>query len=163
LIAKTQPVPAVAMSRLAAAGPISRVDWNTAAFRAMAARSWPGGTTSATNACRAGASKAKISPLAKANAYTSTARTAPAMMIAASAAVATAFRVCVVSRMRRFGSRSATPPACRPSTPIGRNCRAIVRPTQAELWVSSKISQSWAMLCIHVPVLARLWPPRYSR
>jgi hypothetical protein len=102
LTANTQPVPTLAMSRLARAGPISRVDWNTAAFRAIAARSRLGGTTSATNACRAGASKAKIRPLANANAYTSPGRTVPAMVMAASAAVATAFRDWVVSRMRRF-------------------------------------------------------------
>jgi len=50
------------------AGPMSRVAWNTAAFRAIAARSWPGGATSDTKACLAGASKAKISPLSRANA-----------------------------------------------------------------------------------------------
>ena len=65
----------------------------------------------------------------------------------------------VVSRMRRFGSRSATAPACRPSSSIGRNCSAIVTPTAVELWVRLKISQSWAMLCIHAPVFARLCPP----
>jgi hypothetical protein len=56
------------MSRLATAGPISRVAWNTAAFRAIAARSRPSDATSATNACLAGASNAKISPLSSANA-----------------------------------------------------------------------------------------------
>jgi hypothetical protein len=33
-------------------------------------------------------------------------------------------------------------------------------PTAVELCVRLKISQSWAMLCIQVPVLARLWPMR---
>ena len=50
------------------AGPISRVAWNTAAFRAIAARSRPPVATSATNACLAGPSNAKINPLANANA-----------------------------------------------------------------------------------------------
>ena len=81
-------------------------------------------------------------------------------MIAASAAVAAAFSVCVVSRMRRFGSRSATAPLYRPRARIGANCRAIVTPTLNELRVRSYTSQSWAMLCIQVPVLARLCPPR---
>jgi len=160
LTANTHPVPTLAISRAARAGPTSRVAWNTAAFRAIAARSWLGGTTSATKACLAGASKAKISPLSSANAYTSAARTAPAIVMTASAAVAAAFSVCVVSRMLRFGSRSATPPVYRPRESIGRNCSAIVTPTQVELCVRSNTSQSWAMLCIQVPVLARLWPPR---
>ena len=141
------------------AGPISRVAWNTAAFSEIAARSRSSGTTSVTNACLAGASNAKISPLSSANAYTSAGRTAPEMVIAASAGVAAAFSDCVVSRMRRLGSRSATAPACRPSSSIGRNCSAIVTPTAVELCVRLKISQSWAMLCIHAPVLARLCPP----
>ena len=62
--------------------------------------------------------------------------------------------------MRRFGIRSASAPACRPNSSIGRNCSAIVMPTAVELCVRLKISQSWAMLCIQVPVLARLWPMR---
>ncbi len=70
MTANTQPVPAVAMSRLAMAGPISRVAWKTAAFSEIAARSRPSGTTSVTNACLAGLSNAKIMPLASANAYT---------------------------------------------------------------------------------------------
>jgi hypothetical protein len=156
LTANTHPVPTLAMSRAAMAGPMSRVAWNTAAFSAIAARSCPGGTTSATKDCLAGASKAKIRPLRSANAYTSVACTAPATVMTASAVVAPAFSVCVVSRMRRFGSRSASPPVCRPSISIGRNCSAIVTPTLVELWVRSNISQSCAMLCIHVPVLDRL-------
>ena len=142
------------------AGPISRVAWNTAAFSEIAARSRPAGTTSVTKACRAGTSNAKISPLTSANAYTSAGCTAPAMRDDRQRAVAVAFSVCVVSRMRRFGSRSATAPVCRPSSSIGRNCSAMVTPTAVELCVRSKISQSWAMLCIHVPMLARLWPAR---
>jgi hypothetical protein len=67
LSANTQPVPAVAMSTLAMAGPISRVAWNTAAFSEIAARSLSSGTTSVTKACRAGPSKAKIMPLSSAN------------------------------------------------------------------------------------------------
>ena len=77
MTANTQPVPAVAMSTLAMAGPISRVAWNTAAFSEIAARSRLSGTTSVTNACLAGLSNAKITPLSSANAYTSAARTAP--------------------------------------------------------------------------------------
>lgn len=49
------------------AGPSSRVVWNTAAFSEIAPRSWPGGTTSATNACLVGPSKAKITPASSAN------------------------------------------------------------------------------------------------
>ncbi len=113
-----------------------------------------------TNACRAGTSNAKITPLSSANTYTSAAVTAPAMVMTASSAVLTAFSVCVISRMRRLDSRSAAIPACMPSSSIGPNCRAIVTPTAAELRVRLKISQSWAMLCIHDPVLARLWPAR---
>ena len=41
---------------------------------------------------------------------------------------------------------------------MGPNWSAIVTPTAVELWVRLKISQSWAMLCIHEPVLVRLWP-----
>ena len=62
--------------------------------------------------------------------------------MAASVPVATAFSVCVVSRMRRFDSRSATAPVCRPSASIGRNWSAIVTPTAVELCVRSNISQS---------------------
>ncbi len=148
------------MSRLAIAGPTSRVAWNTAAFSEIAARSWPSGTTSVTNACRAGTSNAKIAPLSSANAYTSAARTAPAMVIAASVPVATAFSVWVISRMRRLDSRSATAPACSPSSSMGPNCSAMVTPTAVELCVRLKISQSCAMVCIHEPVFARLCPAR---
>jgi hypothetical protein len=82
------------------------------------------------------------------------------MVTTASARVAAAFRDWVVSRMRRFGSRSASAPACSPSSSIGPNWSAIVTPTAVELWVRLKISQSWAMLCIQEPVFVRLWPPR---
>jgi hypothetical protein len=82
------------------------------------------------------------------------------MVMTARASVRTAFRVCVASRMRRFGSRSATAPVCSPNSSIGRNCRAIVTPTAVELCVRVKISQSWAMLCIHAPVFARACPLR---
>jgi hypothetical protein len=101
-----------------------------------------------------------MSPLRNANAYTSGGRTAPVIVMMASTAVVMAFSVCVVSRMRRFGSRSATAPACTLSVSTGRNWSAIVRPTAAELCVRLNTSQSWAMLCIHAPVLARTWPVR---
>ncbi len=52
------------------------------------------------------------------------------------------------------------PPVYRPRASIGRNCSAIVTPTAVALCVRSSISQSWAMLCIQVPMLARLWPAR---
>ena len=42
---------------------------------------------------------------------------------------------------------------------MGKNCSAIVTPTAVELCVRLKVSQSWAMLCIHEPVFARLCPP----
>jgi hypothetical protein len=58
LAANTHPVPTFTISRLAIAGPTSRVAWNTAAFSAIAARSWSSGATSATNACLGGASNA---------------------------------------------------------------------------------------------------------
>jgi len=48
------------MSRAATAGPTSRVAWNTARSGDRGPE-LAGGTTSATNACLAGASKAKIS------------------------------------------------------------------------------------------------------
>jgi len=78
----------------------------------------------------------------------------------ARALVAVAFSVCVASRMLRFDNRSATSPVCRPNSSIGRNCSAMVTPTAVALCVRSRTSQSWAMLCIHVPMLARLWPAR---
>ena len=68
MTANTQPVPTLTMSRLAMAGPISRVAWKTAAFSEIAARSRPSGTTSVTNDCLAGTSNAKIIPLSSANA-----------------------------------------------------------------------------------------------
>ena len=83
------------------AGPISRVAWKTAAFSEIAARSRPSGTTSVTNACLAGLSNAKIMPLASANAYTSAGRTAPAIVMTASAAVAT--------RVERLGGEQDAP------------------------------------------------------
>ena len=52
--------------------------------------------------------------------------------------------------------RSAIMPPWTPSSSIGRNCIAIVMPTAAALPVSSSTSQSWAMLCIQVPVLVML-------
>ena len=68
MTANTQPVPTLTMSRLAMAGPISRVAWNTAAVSEIAARSRSAGTTSVTNDCRAGTSNAKIIPLTSAKA-----------------------------------------------------------------------------------------------
>ena len=93
----------------------------------------------------------------------SVARIAPVIVITASALVVMALSVCVVSKMRRLGKRSATSPVCMPNISMGRNWNAMVTPTAAELRVRVSTSQSWAMLCIHVPVLARSWPVRYIR
>src|ERR1700752_822217 len=57
------------------------------------------------------------------------------MGMTASVAVAMPLSVWVMSRMRRFGTRSATAPACRPNSRIGPNWSAMVTPTAVELWV----------------------------
>ena len=142
------------------AGPISRVAWNTAAFSAIAARSWPGGTTSATNACLAGASNAKISPLSERERVD----------------VGRAYRAGDRDDGQRRGSGGVQrlrgqqdaplrqpvgqPPGVQAEQQYRQELQRHRHADAVELCVRSNTSQSWAMLCIHVPVLARLWPPR---
>ncbi len=62
----------------------------------------------------------------------------------------------VISRIRRFGYRSAITPPTSPNRSTGRNCRATATPTAVMLPVSSRTNQSWAMRCIQSPVVATI-------
>jgi len=67
LITNTQPVPTAAIRNPATAGPISLAMLNDVEFRATAFGSESCGTISPTKVCRAGASKAAITPSRNAN------------------------------------------------------------------------------------------------
>ena len=147
-------MPTVPISTPETAGPISREVWNTAELSAIALRTYGAGTSSLTNTWRVGLSTTITRPWASANAYTYSTRTCPVSVRTARLPLSAPLRDWVMMRIVRFGKRSASMPPCTPSSSIGRNCIAIVTPTAAELPVSSSTSQSSAMLCIHVPVLA---------
>lgn len=54
----------------------------------------------------------------------------------------------------RLAKRSTITPPTRPNSSTGRNCSATATPTAATLPLISSTSQSWAIRCIHKPVVA---------
>jgi hypothetical protein len=70
---------------------------------------------------------------------------------------------CVTIRIRRLGRRSASSPAQAPSSSIGPNCSAVVRPSETPLPVSSSTSHSSATVWTHVPVSETSWPATKRR
>ena len=71
-----------------------------------------------------------------------------------------AISACVVISSLRFGKRSASSPPQAPKSNIGRNCRAVVRPTARPLPVRLSTSQSAATVCIQVPESETSWPTK---
>ena len=125
---------------------------------ALTTRSGP--TISKTKLCRAGLSIALTLPIAKTARKTIQGATMPVAVTAKRPIAGIAISACVAISSRRRGMRSASTPPQAPSSSIGRNCRAVVRPTATPLSVSVRISQIAATVCIQVPDSEISWPAK---
>ena len=82
---------------------------------------------------------------------------------AASDSACTAITDWVVMSSRRLETRSASTPAKKDSSSIGRNCSVPTSPSRNGELVSSSTSHDWATDCIHVPMSETSWPAVKSR
>ncbi len=153
-------MPTEAMSTPAMAGPTMRAPFMTTLLRVTALVRRSGPTISNTKVWRAGMSKALTMPRASANAKTIQRRTDPVSTISPSTAARTPETAWVANRKWRLSTRSATTPPVGPSTSIGRNWKAITRPSHVPLPVSCSTSQPSATLCIHVPLTEMICPKK---
>ncbi len=107
---KHHPSPAEAISRPATAGPIARATFTSTELRLTALRRCSGPTISSMNACRAGFSKALLSPSSSASAPICQSSTEPLSVSAASTAACTPIAACSAIISFRLSTRSATTP-----------------------------------------------------
>jgi hypothetical protein len=165
LTRNTQPVPTATMTTPATAGPIMRAPLKDAAFNATAFDAFSRDTTSETKACRAGLSKAAMTPRAKAKAYMSGSVMTPMRMSTPIVTPTTSRRLCVIARSLRRSKRSATQPVTPTRRSGGANCSAMVTPiAPASLSVSSvSTTQLRAVACIHCPTLEMSAPKNQMR
>ena len=133
-----------------------RAAWKAVALRATAFAIFSRGTSSPTNAWRAGVSNAEIVPETKARAYWCHSSPVPVTTTMPMTRDTRPMPACVACRSRLPGTRSARTPAEAEKRMIGRNCRAVTTPTWVESWSVSTVStyQSCATRCSHVPVEA---------
>ena len=165
LTRKTQPVPTATMTRPATAGPIIRAPLKDAAFSATAFDAFSRVTTSETNACRAGLSKADTTPSASAKPYMIMRVMWPVRIITPRPIASRNSRPWVTMSSLRRSKRSATQPVTPTSSSGGANCSAMVTPiAAASLSVSSvSTTQFWAVACIHAPMLETNAPMNHTR
>jgi hypothetical protein len=69
----------------------------------------------------------------------------------------------VIVSSRRLPIRSATSPPHAPTSSIGRNCSAVVKPTATPLPVSDRTTHSSATVCIQLPEIETSWPTKKRR
>ena len=86
--------------------------------------------------------------------------TTPVAVTAKRPSAGIAISAWVVISSLRLGMRSASSPPQAPISSIGRNCRAVVRPTATPLSVRVRISQIAATVCIQVPDSEISWPAK---
>ena len=158
-------VPSPAMTRPATPGPASRARLNEALFSATALGRSPAGTSSETNAWRAGASNALAMPRPSARTYTCQSWAVPVAASSPRHRAKNPMAVWVTTRSLRLFIRSASTPAKGPRKRMGRNCRPVVIPAAAPSWSVSTVStsQSWATRCIQVPMFETRAPAVQSR
>ncbi len=165
LIRKAGPVPSKAMTRPATPGPASRARLKEALFRATALGRSSAGTSSETNAWRAGASNALATPRPSARRYTCQSSAVPVTTSRPRQRAKKPMAVWVITSSLRLFIRSASTPAKGPRNRMGRNCRPVVTPAAVPSWWVSTVrtSQSWATRCIQVPMLETRAPAVQSR
>ena len=129
LTTNTQPGPTQSMTRPEIAGPISRAELKAVELRATAFGSMRAGTSSETNACRTGLSKAPAVPPTNARMYTIHSSAEPESTRMPKTKPLRAVSVWVICRRWRRSSLSATTPAHAENSRIGANCRAVTMPS----------------------------------
>jgi hypothetical protein len=111
LIRKHTPLPTLAMSTPATAGPMVRATLTRTELRLTALRRCSGPTSSSMNDCRAGFSKALLRPSSTARSPISHTRIAPVTVSTPRMRAWTPIALCSAIIMRRLSIRSAiTPP-----------------------------------------------------
>ena len=126
---KAHPMPTLAISRPATAGPIHPPALNEVEFNATALVRSSSPTISATKVCLTGASNAAAEPDRKANTYTCQSRTTPAIVRTPSMSASTPIVACVNIRSLRWFRRSAADPVQGRRRSCGANCRLITIPS----------------------------------
>ena len=124
----------------AAAGPSTRAVLKAIELRAMALERSSRPARSIVKVCRAGRSKALITPKTTPRASTIQGRTTPALTTAASAVAWTSAAVCVAATSFRLSMWSATTPAQREKARTGRNWQKPSNPSMKAEPVSRCIS-----------------------
>ena len=160
LTAKQGTTPKAAIVIPASAGPTIRAAWTMTLLRLTALTTRSGPTISKTKLCRVGLSTALAEPIAKTARKTIQGATTPVAVTAKRKRAGIAISSWVVISSWRLGKRSASSPPQAPITSIGRNCRAVVRPTARPLPVRLRISQRAATVCIQVPEREITWPTK---
>ena len=96
-------------------------------------------------------STASTIPRSSTSAHTIHGTITPLAVSANMPSAGTAMSACVTERMRRLESRSASTPPQAPTSRMGRNWSAAVRPTAAPEPVSFRMSHVSATICIQLP------------
>jgi len=136
---------------------------NIAEFRATALPTSCRPTISTAKDCRVGRSTAFRRPSRKAMTMTCQTATVCVSTRIDMVRLSSAAKPCVPSMVRRFGRASATSPPNSPSTRTGIHWTAATMPRSSGSPVSSRTSQLWATVIIHVPIRERPWPAKNSR
>jgi hypothetical protein len=111
------------------------------------------------NDCRAGFSKALLSPRTNASTPICQTRTEPVTVSTPSTSACTPIALCSEIISLRLSTRSAITPPYGASSSTGIVCSAITAPSTAPECVSVSTSQDWAVICIQVPISEIAWPP----
>ena len=149
--ANTQPAPTAATTNPPIAGPTARARFMFSPLSAAACGRSERSTRSGWMACQAGADSAVPHPRAKVRPRTSAGDVAPRKVAAASAAAATNIAACAPSSSRLRSRTSASAPAGRASSMIGRVEAVCTSETSSgERSISSHCAPT---VCIQVPTL----------
>ena len=165
LMRKTQPEPTAAIRRPAIAGPIIRAALNDVELSPTALERSASSTSSETNVCRAGESKAETQPSRNANTYTCHNCTSPATVRMPSPRASAPMAAWVAKTSFRRSRWSAAKPVNGSNRTCGPNCSDMTTPTAVALWWVSWVRtiQSWAVRCIQVPTFDTSAPPAHIR
>ena len=155
--------PAAAVTTPARAGPPIIIVWKTIRFSAMAAASWPGGTSFGMNVRRAGALIAPPALAAASSAYSSHTERRPMSAWANSRPDTAVWAAVTASTSLRRSTRSASVPPGRAMTSIGTSVATPRPPTAAVERVTSQTCRLRAKFVIATPTPDSMLPSHRRR
>lgn len=144
-------------------GPTMRARLKPLEFSAIAPGRSSRPTSSITNDCRAGISKAPMKPLTSAKTSSHVTVMCPDQVNHQRSAAWIPRHVCAMRTMRSLSERSTNHPACIEMSRIGNDAADATSPTMNALFDSSSANQPSDIACIQVPISDSVCPNQKSR